>query len=125
MSDERDIAFCLNRQTGKKKCVDCTVRTDADVAGSYDTWQMLSWQGRVTCGRYFLEVVWTNHLLTRVVLVANGLVTRGPRKGHHVSPGQWFKTCVVGRTRPRDLWTRGRAWGRVAQPARPPMVLNI
>jgi hypothetical protein len=49
----------------KKKCVtDCTVRTDADVAGPYDTWQMLSWQGRTTCGRCWLAVVWMNFLDT-------------------------------------------------------------
>jgi hypothetical protein len=74
-----------NRQ---KKCVDCTVRTvrtDDDVAGLYDTWQMLSWQGHVTCGKCWLAFLWTNHFLTRGI-VANGLVTRGSNEGHHVSP---------------------------------------
>jgi hypothetical protein len=37
--------FFSNRQTSKKKCVDCTVRMDADVVGPYDMWQELSWQG--------------------------------------------------------------------------------
>jgi hypothetical protein len=44
MSDERDITFCSNHQTGKKMRADCTVhivRTDADMAGLYDTWQVL------------------------------------------------------------------------------------
>jgi hypothetical protein len=85
-SDELDIKFCSNRQTDKKKCDDCTVRMDADVAGPYDTWQMLSWQGRATRGRRWLVVVWTNHFLT-CGIVANGLVTSGPNKGRHVSPG--------------------------------------
>jgi hypothetical protein len=35
----------------KKKCVDYTVRTDADVAGPYDTWQV-----RTTNGRCWLVV---------------------------------------------------------------------
>jgi hypothetical protein len=97
----------------KKMCADCTVRIDADVVGPYDTWQVLvgSWT--------------TNHFLTRGMFVVNGMVTRGPINGRHVSPGKWFKTYVVGRTQPHDLRARGRALGRVAQLARPPMVLNM
>jgi hypothetical protein len=107
----------------KKMCVDCIVRTfhmDADVAGPYDTWQ-----GRMTCGRCWLAVVWMNWHLTHGMFVANGMVTRGPINDRHVSPGQWFKTYVVDGTQPRNLWARVRALGRDAQPARPPMVLNI
>jgi hypothetical protein len=53
------------------------------------------------------------------------MATPGPINGRHVSPGQWFKILVVDRTRPHDLWARGRALGRVAQPAHPHMILNI
>jgi hypothetical protein len=72
----------------KKKCFDYTVRTvhtDADMVGPYtnvaepyaDVAEMILRTG----------VSWTvNHLLTRDISVVNGLVTRGPSKGHHVSP---------------------------------------
>jgi hypothetical protein len=63
--------------------------------------------------------------MTRGMFVTNGMVTHGPINGRHVSPGQWFKTYVVNRTQPRNLWARGRALERDAQPACPPMVLNI
>jgi hypothetical protein len=79
-----------------KKNVDCTVYSPY-VAGMLTwqgrtmMWQMLSWQGctswQVTVGSW----MWSNHFLTRGILVANGLVTRGPSKGCHVSPGQWLK----------------------------------
>jgi hypothetical protein len=39
MSDERDITFCSNRQTDKKNVL--TVQS---------VW-MMTWQGRMTCGR--------------------------------------------------------------------------
>jgi hypothetical protein len=40
----REISRSIqNDKQGKKRCVDCTVRTDADVGGSYDTWRVLSW----------------------------------------------------------------------------------
>jgi hypothetical protein len=125
---EMKFGFTLVRRGLKekvKKCADCIVRTDADVVGPYNTWQMLSWQGRATHGKCWLAIVWTNHFLTCVILMENGLVTRGPSKGRHVSPGQWSKNFVVSRTRPRDLRARGRALGRAAQPVLPPMVLNI
>jgi hypothetical protein len=88
-------------------CVDYTVRTDADVAGPYDTWQ-----GRMTHGRCRLVVMWMNWHPTHGMFVANGMVTRGPINGHHVSPGQWFKTYVVGRTQPRDLRGKGKSFGK-------------
>jgi hypothetical protein len=38
-SNERDIAFCSNRQTGKKNVLTVqSIHMDADVAGPYDTW---------------------------------------------------------------------------------------
>jgi hypothetical protein len=41
--NERDITICSNRQTGKKKWADCTVRTDADVACPYDDVVEMDW----------------------------------------------------------------------------------
>jgi hypothetical protein len=78
---------------------------DADVVESYDTWQ-----GHMKHGRCWLAVVWMSWHMTRVLFVANGMVTRGPINGHHVSPKQWFKTLVVGRTRPRDLRVGEEPW---------------
>ena len=34
--------------------------------------------------------------LTRVLLVANGMLTRGPIRGRHVSLVVWFKSFVIG-----------------------------
>jgi hypothetical protein len=92
--------FCSNSQTGKKKCADCIVRMDDDMADSYDTWQVLvgSWM--------------MNRFLTCGLFVANGMVTCGPINGCHVSPGQWFKTYEVDRTRPRDLRGKGKSFGK-------------
>ena len=52
----REISRSVQNDKQAKKCVDCTVRTDADVAGcttrgrvvqhvawSYDTWQAVMW----------------------------------------------------------------------------------
>jgi hypothetical protein len=82
-------------------CADYTVHMDADMVGSYDTWQ-----GRMTCGRYWLVFVWMNWHPTCGMFVVNGMVTCGPINCRRMSPGQWFKTYVVSRTRPRDLRAR-------------------
>jgi hypothetical protein len=74
-------SFQIDKQV-KKMCADCTVRTvctDADVAGSYDMWQV------------WLAVVWMSWHMTRGLFVANGMATRGPINGHHVSPKHWLK----------------------------------
>jgi hypothetical protein len=58
---------------------------------------MLTWQGRMTCGKaelagpydtwQVLVGIWTmNHFLTRGLFVVNGMETHGPINGHHVSP---------------------------------------
>jgi hypothetical protein len=52
---------------------------EAKLVGPYDTWQAL---GGICVDEFFLD---TWHF------VANGLVTRGPSKGHHVSPRLWIK----------------------------------
>jgi hypothetical protein len=47
-------------------------------------------------------------------LAANGVTTRGPINGRHVSSIYWFKTYVVGRSRPRDLRAGAKTWKRAA-----------
>jgi hypothetical protein len=43
-------------------------------------------------------------------MVVNGMLTRGPINGRHVSPWRWFKIYVVGRIRPRDLRAGEKLW---------------
>jgi hypothetical protein len=54
-------------------------------------------------------------------LAVNGMTTRGPVNGHHVSSIYWFKTYVVGRSRPRDLRAGAKTWQRAANQV-PPVV---
>jgi hypothetical protein len=68
------------------------------VAGPYDMWQV------------WLAVVWTSWCMTCGLSVANGMATRGPINGRHVSPKNWFKIYVVGRIRPRDLREGVNPW---------------
>jgi hypothetical protein len=80
----------------------------------------------MTRGRCWLAVVWTNWCSTCGMFAANGMVTRGPINGRHVSPGQWYTTLVVDRDRPHDLRGKGKSFGKGhAQLAHPPLVLNI
>ena len=51
--------------------------------------------------------IWANGVSTRGIIMANGLVPRGPDMGCHVAPCNWFdclKVYGVHRTRPRDLY---------------------
>jgi hypothetical protein len=75
-----------------------TTHGRAKLAGPYDMWQVLvgSWT--------------TNCFLTCGLFVVNGMATHGPINGRHVSPKQWSKTYVVGRTRPRDLQVGEEPW---------------
>jgi len=71
MLGARDIAFCSNLQTCKKRVVDCivcTVRTDADVAG------------RMPCGRVAFEELAGD----LACLPVNGATTHGLVNGCHV-----------------------------------------
>jgi hypothetical protein len=45
-------------------------------------------------------------------LAANGATTRGPVDGRHVSSFYLVKTCVIGRSRPRDLRAGATTWQR-------------
>jgi hypothetical protein len=98
MSGVRDIAFCSNLQTGKKRIADCIVCTGADV------------EGHTTRGRQaFRQLVGD-----LACLVVNRTMTHGSVNGRHVSSIIWFKTYVVGRSRPRDLRAGAKTWQRAA-----------
>jgi hypothetical protein len=62
--------------------------------------------------------------MTRGLFMENGMVTRGPINGRHVSPGQWFKIYVVGRIRPRDLRAGVKLWEGPPNQRATHMVLN-
>jgi hypothetical protein len=47
-------------------------------------------------------------------LAANGMRTCGPVNGCHMSSIYWFKTYVVGQSRPRDLRAGAKTWQRAA-----------
>jgi hypothetical protein len=52
--------------------------------------------------------------LTCVILVANGMLTRGPIRGRHVSLVVWFKSFATGRSQPHDLRVGATTWQRAA-----------
>jgi hypothetical protein len=63
----------------------------ADVAGSYDHTLMchvMTWY--ILIGRQLAY-----DILTHVLLVANGMMTRGPISGRHVSLVVWFKSLSL------------------------------
>jgi hypothetical protein len=78
--------------------------------------QTLTWQvvrhvaSRTTCGRHAFRQLAGD----LACLAANGMTTRGPINGRHVSSIIWFKTYVVGRSRPRDLRAKAKTWQRAA-----------
>jgi hypothetical protein len=93
--------------------ISCSVQIDKQAKKDVLTVQsvrMMMWQGRTTRGRCWLAVMWMSWRMTRGLFVVNGMSTRGPINGCHVSPGQWFKIYVVGRIRPRDLWEGVKLW---------------
>jgi hypothetical protein len=62
--------------------------------------------------------------MTCGLFVANGMATRGPINGRHVSPKHWFKIYVVGRIQPRDLWAGVKPWEGSPNQRATHMVLN-
>ena len=73
---EREISCSIqNDKQAKKRGADCTVRTDADVAGR-------TTRGRMAFGQLAGDLA---------CLAANGVTTRGPVNGHHVSSIIWLK----------------------------------
>jgi hypothetical protein len=95
-----------NRQI---KFVDCTVRTDADVAGSYDDVAGLyvdvvglSWQ---TVGSWTVE-----SFLDTWHLGGEWIGDTWPKQGPPRVTWVLDKICVVGRTRPRDLRVGEELW---------------
>jgi hypothetical protein len=94
---EREISRSVQiYKQAKKRVADCTVCTDADVAG------------RTTRGIQTFEQLAGD----LVCLAANGMTTCGPVNGRHMSSIYWFKTYVVGRIRPRDLRAGAKTWQR-------------
>jgi hypothetical protein len=82
----REISRSVQIDKHAKKCADCTVRTDADVAEPYDTWMRAI---RPMVGAW-LAVVWMSWHMTHGFFVVNGMAKRDPINGHHLSPKQWF-----------------------------------
>jgi hypothetical protein len=74
----------------------------------------LTWQavrhvaGHMTHGRQLFRQL----ACDMACLSANGMTTRGPVNGRHVSYIYWFKIYVVGRSRPRDLRAGGKDLAR-------------
>jgi hypothetical protein len=60
----------------KKIFVDCTVRTDAELAGSYDTWQMLSLVAGVE-----LAVMWMNYIVDTWHICGKWIGDTWPKRG--------------------------------------------
>jgi hypothetical protein len=56
------------------------------------------------------------------LLAANGMATRGPIKGRHVSPVGWLKPLHSAGVDPVTSG-QGKALGKATQPARPHMFL--
>jgi hypothetical protein len=77
----REISHVLFKTTNrqKKNVIDCTVRTDADMAD------------HTTHVADVLEIVWMSQCMTRGLFVVNGIATRGPINGRHVSSKHWLK----------------------------------
>jgi hypothetical protein len=78
----REISRSVQNDKQAKKCADCTVRTD--LYGCV-TWQTVRHMAGV------LAVVWMSRCMTRGLFVVNGMATRGPINGRHVSPKHWLK----------------------------------
>jgi hypothetical protein len=68
--------------------------------------------------------MWSNERLTRVLLVANGMLTRGPIRGRHVSLVVWLKLCHWQESTPRPPG-RGNDLARSCQPAHHHALFNI
>jgi hypothetical protein len=88
---EREISKFFRNGKQKKKDVDCIQSVQADVAGSYDRtlmWHVMMWQ--ILTGRQLAY-----DILTRVLLVANDMMTHGPIRGRHVSLVVWFKSLSL------------------------------
>ena len=85
--------ICSSSQTGKKFDADCT--------SPYSLYGM-TWQGRTDRTMMCQVMMWQaivgwqllNREVTRVRLVANGMRTRGPIHGHHVSLVVWVMVVV-------------------------------
>jgi hypothetical protein len=84
MSDERDITFCLSRQTGKNtllivQSVQLTwQRSYDDVARPYT----VVVDGDVA---FIYWYIWANHDVTRGIILVNGVVPRGLVVGCHLA----------------------------------------
>jgi hypothetical protein len=70
--------------------------------------------------------MWANRLLTRGIIVENGMVPHGPGVGCHVAPWVWcLKVCGIPQESIPRPPSRGNAFEKEAQSARHTMVLNI
>jgi hypothetical protein len=88
-----------NRQ---KKIVDCTVRTVADVAGSYD--DMAGPYANVAGLSWWTVGSWTvESFLDTWHICGEWIGDTWPKQGLPRVTWALDKICVVGRTRPRDL----------------------
>jgi hypothetical protein len=69
-------------------------------------------------------VVWIFGIL-RGMFAMNGMVTRGPINGRHVSHTCWFKIYAFSRTRPRDLQAGEEPWEGSSTGVPPHVTCNI